>query len=674
MHLKPRSPGHLFSLMSRLLITSSTCFPEFQGMNEGYQLQRAVVRLQLKDKLDILVRVLQYGKEKYGRLSLDKQDADTFRRITSPHQHHNQQMALGILLGQPITATLTTDEQTLETLRVLVEDYDFNVNYSRFSVTTGITSLDVNEGYRVFLTAIQTSNARLTKSLLDYGASTHMAKPISITNQRRGLYGADMNAFFMDRARLTDFPNPISYVNYFPADLRPYLRDSADALIMAVHVKNVEITLALLEHDLERWDDAEGGLVLKQALQLAVDDNWADGIPIIRGYINEKDREQKVKKSPSALKKLLVDAVATDNLEEVKRLIKQGARFETPATSDIFYRSIDIFRSIVRGRKTDILAYLIKSNYPGLDQFRLGEMLIQAVESSNMDIVNLLLSQKTRRPKIYEKTIRRAMIKGNFEAFSALLKLLKEQEPFNVIAGWRSLLRVAEKRKYDRKDPEGFFLSRLQNLEKEIMANRADRISKARKGVKMAIVSDDEDLASDDEEEFVDDEEHMEDEESEDDEAVYTQTQQKQHAIAAESDAESDFEESNASASKTLKYAAPTRVISTRPKRNAIKKFETLDLDSMADEDDEDDADMTSIPRVSAQHSDDDDVLSEVEEEEEDDHEVKKRRKAKGKQPAASSNRASSSKRSRRAVVEEHYDDEEEEEEVVKRKRTRKSK
>ncbi|TPX51515.1 hypothetical protein SeMB42_g01895 [Synchytrium endobioticum] len=467
-----------------------------------YQIQRAIARYQYTDNLDCLLRILQYGRDMYKTLSLNKQDTMLFSEVTAAQAGFNA--------GMGVLGSMTTDAAALETLRMLVQDYGFSVNYTKFSAQPGISLLDVNEGYRTFLAAIGANNVRLVRALLDYGAVTHIAKPATSflrlgiralgleagMPNRRQLYGLDMDRFAQSH-----------YSHYFPSDLRQYSTPTADALIMAARSKNVEIVRLLLDHDIERWNEEAGLKVLKTVLQLAVDENFTQGAEIIRSYLTSN--EGTPKKSPSALKKLLVDAVMRDNFEDVQNLIlKEGARFETPGVVDMFHRQIDVFRNIILGDKRAILSFLLK-NYPTLTDYQLGDMLIHAIETNNAGIISMLLNNKNCKPRILDRTLRRAMMKSCYDAFPGLLKALLDQQPHKTPSGWKQLLRVAEKRKKDGKDPEGFFLTHLQQHEDKLhkIIIRGFATSKAKtKRSKRAKYDDEEedefDSAADDDDDF----------------------------------------------------------------------------------------------------------------------------------------------------------------------------
>ncbi|KAJ3291361.1 hypothetical protein HK104_006156 [Borealophlyctis nickersoniae] len=399
-----------------------------------YVLQRAMTRFTHANRPDLLIRLLRYGLTIYDDLSLQKPDTLQFRELTVYHHY----------------TTPTVLENKLKQLRILVEQYNFDVNFCKWSSVSGLPYVDVNEGYRAFLSAVVAGNEALVRELLKFNIATHVS-PDQI-DESRSFFAQFPFGLWSERT-LNDplAATPQWALSLFPNELRSYLTKTADALILATKHKFIEIMRLLLDHDIERWDTPEGAQVLEKALQLAVDENFDDGIQILQNYMADAEAPQK---SPTALKKLLIEACLHDKLEDVKRLVTEGARFDIPSGGDIFARTIDPLKHIVINNKLAIVSWLIK-NYP-FDSEKLTEMLTTSVDVQNNALVRLLLNNRKVRPKVTDRTLRRCIVQYGYETMPLLLREAKRAHPEKLVGGYSTVLKLAERRARDGRDSDVF--------------------------------------------------------------------------------------------------------------------------------------------------------------------------------------------------------------------------
>ncbi|KAJ3299187.1 hypothetical protein HDU76_006391, partial [Blyttiomyces sp. JEL0837] len=346
-----------------------------------YVIQRAHIRFQATNRPDLIIPLFNYGIKAWADLQLARMDTQVFRDLS-----HSS--------GYLSSMTSQVDTDRVEKMKDLVNNYGFDVNFCKFSPSTGMPDLAVNEGFRHLLNAITCGNEAFVKALLSFKIATHVPVTRDPTPITRGV--STIGWYTSDQPALS----------YFNNDLRNFLTHTVDALVLAVRCKGTEIVRMLLDADVERWETTHGQEVLQKALQLAVDENFTAGVRMITMYLGNITPP---KRSASALRKHLIDACVTGKLEDVKALVEEGALFDSVESFFSHYQKrIDPVKHVIQSDNDRMLDYLL-DHYP-FDSEKLGEMLITTIEYGMPHLALMILADKRKkRPFITVKTLSKCM-------------------------------------------------------------------------------------------------------------------------------------------------------------------------------------------------------------------------------------------------------------------------
>ncbi|KAJ3129965.1 hypothetical protein HK098_007231 [Nowakowskiella sp. JEL0407] len=449
-----------------------------------YVLQRAFTRFEYSSRPELMYQLLKYALKHYGPegFVLNRPDTQIFRELVSSN----------------FIASENTSNNRITKLTELMEKYHFDPNFCKSS-ETGIPTININDGYRIFLNAILAGSTVLVRELLKFGVDTHINFH-PFPNLR--FAGVPMSTLFTNRqiviSTVTGQTITIPYwaLSYFPSELHEYLPSTCDALILAVSKGSNEMVTSLLEHDEERWSTETGLDVLKSALQLAVDDSFGFGITAIHTQLqyskvryelkNGKEETPPVeipKRSAAALRRFLYDACTSNDLKTVKELVTEGARFELPGASssngtsngtptffgrfdDVAFRHDPISHLILNNRY-QILTFLIK-NYP-FGESALGDMLLKAIDSNSTYLARLILLKKGgNKPVITERTLKRTMQNDMSDIIPLLLRELIRREPTKLVRGFSSVLKMAARRMVGGVNSNNSVYGMLEAYERDI--------------------------------------------------------------------------------------------------------------------------------------------------------------------------------------------------------------
>ncbi|KAJ1547284.1 hypothetical protein HK096_003611 [Nowakowskiella sp. JEL0078] len=445
-----------------------------------YVIQRAFLRFQQASRPDLVIELLQYGINLYGEnMEISKTDTQTYRELVSP----------------PIFPMIS--ENRFSKLETLIKDFRFDVNFCKSS-EFGIP----NFGFRIFLTTILGGSLQLVTELLKYNVATHIPVATMSSNQRH----SDNMMRYTTLMSISGTVESIPYwaLAFFPSELRAYLPRTCDALILATMLQSEEIMVLLLDHDFERWNTTDGLWVLRNALQLAVDEEFASGVRLLHRYVSASTVYESSgldaavpQRSMTAMRKSLFEACLNNDLESVKALVDAGARFEmhmtalpSPIVGSSTYFSFlhdsrgyrtDPTPHLILNNRYDMMRFLIR-NYP-FEESRLSEMLIRAIDTRNEDIARLILLKKNEpRAFVTDRALKRAIHNGMVNIFPMLLRELHRRDPAKLVRGYTNVVKMATKRYSDKKDPEASFLTMLKEYENSIdlLERSFQRISKRR--------------------------------------------------------------------------------------------------------------------------------------------------------------------------------------------------
>ncbi|KNC97254.1 uncharacterized protein SPPG_07641 [Spizellomyces punctatus DAOM BR117] len=417
-----------------------------------YIIQRGVTRFQHINKLSLLIPLLQYGEMLYGDLSLAKNDGQYFKEIIpwTVHAHSNSLMTAA----------------RMEALEVLVKKYRFDVNFCKWSMVTGLPLLKTNEGFRTFLTAVSSGNKALVKVLLRYNIATHIERFPSGSPATERAYDMTMFPLFEATAQWEE--------SFFPNETRMYMTKTVEALILATKQRQEEVMELLLEHDLERWNTAQGFEVLKATLQLAVDENYVAGVDMLTRYMGNY---QQPTKSPAALRRALIAACVENDLKAVKTLLKEGARFDIAAEESGGHAGVDPLKHLIATEKEAIFQYLIRTM--DFTEEKLAELLVYAIDQQSFHIARYLLTNRRQRPVITDKTIRRCIVHSGTTLIQPILKVLLAQSPDKLVPNFSAALRLAEKRYQEQRDGDTF-VRELVRYRDKVMEKAAAKKAKGK--------------------------------------------------------------------------------------------------------------------------------------------------------------------------------------------------
>ncbi|KAI9204857.1 uncharacterized protein BJ171DRAFT_90706 [Polychytrium aggregatum] len=427
-----------------------------------YVIQRAFTRFQKKNCPWLIAHLLVHGLRLYSDLSLDKSDVQTFMELAAcePHAH--------------ILGTMSHSARKLEAIKSLVSDYGFDVNFMKWTLgQSPIPVPQIKEGYRALLCAVSSKNTPLVKTLLECNAMTHV--PLALGALK--VHNRTASEMILSQLHQTislglwnwtdrvidNSPLQLSQSEwakgFFPVDLRHYLTCSADAVLIAAKTHNQEIMRMLLDHDLDRWETSHGVQVLKSVLQFCIDDGYNDGIQLLQNYITTK-KIGHMQRSPFALRRALIEACISSNLESVATLIDEGARFEIDDRRQIygFAGYLDPLKMIITSENTRLLSFLMQRYM--FNEASLRQMLVLAIEGNVMSAVRVLLNSRQKvRFAINEKVLRRTVVSQRYEIMPLLLRELKKtaRETGRLITGFGSVLRFAERRMISGKDDPLFY-------------------------------------------------------------------------------------------------------------------------------------------------------------------------------------------------------------------------
>ncbi|KAI9357604.1 hypothetical protein DFJ73DRAFT_820378 [Zopfochytrium polystomum] len=400
------------------------------GPAPRYVVQRAILRYQFVNQSAQLLLMLTHAMTQWSDLSLNRLDDDTFLRAVEDFRESGQ----------------SARETFRQTIMKLVDDYRFNVNFVKCCSEKGLPRLAVNEGFMTFLDAVNKGSQHLVQLLLDLGVQTFL--PV---NRKEG-----------PPFNVTFFPP----LYYFSSSVRRYIKSSIEPMLLAVRAQDETILRILLEADTARWRTAGGQEALKSALQLSVDENFSAATELLKTFTEDLATP---KRSPEALKKLLVQACLTGNLEDVKRWTREGARFEVVVPEYYVLSSCELLKEMVDQNQIEIVDYLIH-NYP-FDSIQLSELLVSAIASIKNSIVRRLLSPSVSvMVPITIKALRRCLMNWNFEALDLCLTALEARSSTAIFSGFLSTLRCA-KRKSARRDMTRF-VERLEQYQATIEENK----------------------------------------------------------------------------------------------------------------------------------------------------------------------------------------------------------
>ena len=311
-----------------------------------YVLQRSFIRLIKKNRHDLIIILLNRGSELYADLSLNSLDTDRFKEIYTRAGSFNTFFQLFNPNGHA-----AIDENS-EALKLLVTENNFDLNYCKWNSHTGVSNLKVCEGYKHFLTVIQSKGISLIKEMLQYGVIPYISEssPVEIPSVPFDPFNAIDQHSHVNVGSDRELA-PIWITSIFPSDLHPYLTKTCDAIVLATKLKSAEIVKILLEFDLERWNSNHGKKVLKDCLQLAVDIDWKVGEKLINDY---SGNHEKPSKSEAALRKMLLDACKCACFDDVKSLLEEGATFMIDGN----FRHLSWFVFINLGGKLYVISLL----------------------------------------------------------------------------------------------------------------------------------------------------------------------------------------------------------------------------------------------------------------------------------------------------------------------------
>ncbi|KAJ3409736.1 hypothetical protein HDV05_004275 [Chytridiales sp. JEL 0842] len=430
--------GHKNAFEGSLRWTGLLNLPTFEcllksvGKVPRYVLQRAFIRLKETNKSHLLITLLNYGLELWKNLELHKSDTQVFKELAGSH------------ISVSISGAASLNEKIIDSIKNLVDNYGFDVNFCKFSSMSGLPDLNINEGYRYLLIAISAGQEKLVTELLRCGMVTHLRQPKLQTQSREFRFIHTWESRWMADNNST--------FTYFPADIRSILPASADAIFLATRSRNINIMRVLLDTDIDRWETDEGRNVLNICLQLAVDDSFVAGIDLIKLYTDGMTP----KKSATALRKLLIEACISGEFAAIKDLLAEGARFEVTLRSPYTYRHIDPIKQLIIQGRNDICIYLLE-NYKHFDDEKLRELLNYTVEIMENDLVKAILKAATSiRYILSDKTLRRCIVCSNLQAFNILIDELLRVQPNKPIAGFNTVLKLATKRFKDGKTDDSY--------------------------------------------------------------------------------------------------------------------------------------------------------------------------------------------------------------------------
>ncbi|KAI8809281.1 hypothetical protein BJ742DRAFT_805695 [Cladochytrium replicatum] len=331
-----------------------------------YVIQRAFTRLHVLNKADLIVPLLQYGLSHYDDLSLNKSDTQSFREAVSPALS-----PFNLSLFSDFSSL--TDEARIKRLRTLVEKYNFDVNFCAWVPETGRVSPWVREGYKAFLTAIESKATALVKALLEFKIATHIEPQyIDLELQDpRGLHAYGSSTLL----------NWILVL--FPSDVRPYLPRSCDALYLAIRQRDMEVMTLLLEADQQRWETKEEGiLVLRNALQFAVDESYVPAYELISSYLRSAAKAHMERKSKrNAAKSVCSSPVRGGGPSSSS----SSAQFSSPFS----VRSANFMlppRNATSAAAAAAIAAALTNEYPRMSPAAMRRLLIRECDSANPNL------------------------------------------------------------------------------------------------------------------------------------------------------------------------------------------------------------------------------------------------------------------------------------------------
>ncbi|KAI8812556.1 hypothetical protein BJ742DRAFT_792849 [Cladochytrium replicatum] len=332
-----------------------------------YVVQRAFTRLHVLNKSDLIVPLLQYGLSHYDDLSLNKSDTQSFREAVSPAL---SPFSLSLFLD----FSSLTDEARIHRLRTLVEKYYFDVNFCAWVPETGRVSPWVREGYKAFLTAIESKATGLVKALLEFKIATHIEPQyidLELRDPRGGLqaYGSSTLLNWI--------------LVLFPSDVRPYLPRSCDALYLAIRQRDTEVMTLLLEADQQRWETKEEGiLVLRNALQFAVDECYIPAAELISSFLRSAAKAHMERKSK---RNAAIPACSSPVRAGGASSSSSSAQFSSPFS--VRYSNFMLPpRNATSAAAAATIAAALTNEFPRMSPAALRRLLIRECDSANPNL------------------------------------------------------------------------------------------------------------------------------------------------------------------------------------------------------------------------------------------------------------------------------------------------
>ncbi|KAJ3003984.1 hypothetical protein HKX48_001472 [Thoreauomyces humboldtii] len=379
-------------------------------------LQRAMTRFVHENKAELIGPLISYGLTHYDDLSLNKHDGQAFKELL-PFASNLQLHHLALL-----------SHTRMELIDVLVSRYRFDVNFCKWNPATGVPLLPTNEGFRLFLTAVAGGNQVMVKALLKYKMRTHVER---YTLPFSGAPARAHDPLFEATPQWED--------SFFQPELRPYMKYTVEALILATKNKHLEIMRLLLEYDCERWLTESGSEVLKSSLQLAVDESFPDGVQLVTEYIGSFPPPPK---SALALKRALLHACFENDLRAVKELVEEGATVDG-AKGDTG-EGVDPMKNVIFTEKVEIFKYLVRAlTFP---TSVLSDLLTYAIDNAAEACARELLTGRRQKPVVIEKHLRRCIVHASRTLMPILIRRLLIQQPDKIVSGFSGVMRLAVKR------------------------------------------------------------------------------------------------------------------------------------------------------------------------------------------------------------------------------------